>query len=151
MNNYVIVSFLQKGFPQKFLQPNWPLHVTVVRPFFSNKSGIEFIHALTTISSQIKPIYTLGKSREMFGPNSDVSVTELENTPALQSLHDQVMSTSGAWMQFCTPQYKTYRPHVTDQVTGGISVGEEVTIDSVSLIELGSDERHVLGTVNFKV
>jgi hypothetical protein len=151
MNQYVIVSFLQKEFPQKFLQPGWPLHITIVRPFFSNKSGEEFIQALITICSQIKPMHTLGKSREMFGPNSNVPVTELENIPALQSLHDQIMSELRAWMEFRTPQYKTYRPHATDQATGGISVGEEVEIDSISLVELGSEERQVLSTINFQL
>lgn len=54
------------------------------------------------------------------------------------------------WIEFRTPQYKVYRPHATDQVIGEISVGEEVTINSVSLIELGSDERQVLCTINFQ-
>lgn len=151
MNKYVIVSFLQRDFPLKFLKLDWPLHITIVRPFSSSKSGEEFIRTLTAICSQIKPIYVFGKSREMFGPNNDLPVTELEDTPELQSLHDQIMNVSGVWMEFRTPQYETYRPHVTDQVNGRISAGEEVIINSISLVELGSDERQVLSTINFQI
>jgi hypothetical protein len=146
MNHYLIVSFLQQDFPLEFLQSDWPLHVTIVRPFFSNHSEEEFVHVLSTICAQTKPLPTAGKSRELFGPNRDIPVTELENTPALQLLHEEIMSVCGAWMEFKTPQYHTYRPHATDQTAGSVSVGEAVVIRSISLIESRGDKRRVVHT-----
>src|SRR6185503_14423306 len=126
MNHFVIVAFVKKDFPQSFAQTDWPLHVTIVRPFFSEKNAEEFSKVLKEICSNFKSIQTEGKSLEMFGEKNDAAVTELQNVPELQALHDRVMGGCGEWMEFKTRQFDTYRPHVTDQKENKIEVGEKV-------------------------
>lgn len=146
-NEYVVVSFLQSEMPSTFRQADWPLHVTIARPFFTPKAVSELLQALKTVASKNKVLRTIGKAKQMFGPNKDVAVVELECTEALQSLHKQVKEVLGPDAMISGPEFKEYRPHVTNQKAAGISVGEEVMIRSISLVAMTTDERKVLGTI----
>lgn len=149
MNRFVIVSFLNKDIPSVFRKQDWPLHVTVLAPFHSDRSKEELISALTSVSSQNNPIVSVGESQEMFGPKEDIPVIELGNTPELQSLHEQIEDKFSSLVQANAQQHYSFRPHVTNQKSGKIFVGEEVIIDSVSLVEMREDGRRVLHTEYF--
>lgn len=150
MSEYVIVSILQKDAPTTFHKSGWPLHMTIIRPFSSLKSSKDFLDTISMLCSNKKVITTKGKSYEMFGSENDVSVTELDNVPEIQSLHDEIMHACDSWMNFKMPAYGTYKPHVANQGDMKIDVGEGVLIDSISLVEMIDGNRKVLGTIKFQ-
>lgn len=90
----------------------------------------------------------VGKSEEMFGPDNDIPVIELENTTELQAFRDEIMKACSSSITFETPEYKTYRPHVTLQEELKINVGENVLIGSLSLVKSDGDNRSVLHTID---
>ena len=132
-----------------FSSSDFPVHVTIVRPFLSGIDEKEIIKKMKITSSKNKPMKTSGKSKEMFGPQNNVFVTELENTPEIQKLHNDSLDDLGDSINFELPQYNSnFRPHVTDQKTGKISVGEEIFINSISLLRFYENKCHIIDTVD---
>lgn len=145
MSSYLVVSFLEKNPPSVFQKSHWPLHATIVRPFSSSKTAEEIIDALKILSKQTNQLRTVGKSREMFGPENDISVTELEKTPELQIFHEKTLEAIGP-INFTSFEYPDFRPHVSDHAAGTIAPGEEVIFHSLSLVEVFTEERKILYT-----
>lgn len=148
MSKYVIVSFVEPEFPQTFSHADWPLHVTVLRPFSTNLSDDELVEKLQDVCARHSPITTEAKSKELFGPENDVSVTELVNTSELQTLHEEISRIFGSDIEFTAPPYPNYRPHVTDNNGKSIQVGDTVSLTTISLVALGQDDRTVLVTTS---
>ncbi|MCB9820833.1 2'-5' RNA ligase family protein [Candidatus Nomurabacteria bacterium] len=148
MSRYVIVSFLEKAtLGITFSKSEWLLHLTILRPFFSDNEDGYLIGILKDSLLEKQKVTSTGKVKEMFGPNKDVAVTELEHNTRIQDLHDSIESAFKPFIRFESEQYPTYRPHVTNQGSRGIVVGEEVVINSVSLVKIDNDSRQVLATV----
>lgn len=147
MPEYVIISLLQKDSPTTFHKSKWPLHMTIIRPFASSKNVKDIIDTLKIFCSNKKVIKTKGKSYEMFGPDKNIPVTELENTTETKSLHDDILHICSSWLEFKKPTYDIYRPHVTDQGNQKISIGESVVIETISLVEMIGEDRRIMGTI----
>jgi hypothetical protein len=107
VNKYIIVSSVKDNLPEEFLNPDWPLRVTIIQPFFSRDKK--------KIFDAIEKIMTFGKSREMFRPRKNISVTTIDPTPALLALHEKIFNACGNLLEFRAPPHKRYHPHVTDQ------------------------------------
>ncbi len=149
MNQFVIVSFLEQDVPASFRKSEWPLHVTILRPFTTEASADDIFGSLKKVGAQTKSIRTVGKSKELFGEHLDVPVVELTLTPELQALRLRIKTKLETQIEFSAPSFDTFRPHVTDAVSLALAVGDEVFIKAVSLVEIRNDERHVFGTVSF--
>ncbi|MEO6536224.1 MAG: 2'-5' RNA ligase family protein [Candidatus Paceibacterota bacterium] len=146
MGKYVIVCILEAEFPQEFQYVDWPSHTTLLRPFTTDTSSQKLAETLQSICEQHHALTTEGKSRELFGPASDVPVIELVNTPELQKLHDDIRTAYIQEIEFTAPQYPDFRPHVTENNGKGVEVGESVKISSLSLVELTLESHNVLNT-----
>ena len=142
----IIVSFLKGNPPYSFTRSNWPLHVTIVRPFHCSKSSSELITALSVVASENKSFSTIGIAKEFFGPNHDVPVITLKDTNELLSLHEQAVQACGPDMILTGPIFNEYLAHVTEQKSGSISIGTKIQISSISLVYLHNDECQVLCT-----
>ena len=149
MSPYLIVSFLKRNHPSVFQKSDWPLHVTIVRPFSSSKAPEEIIKSLTTLCAKTSQLKTIGKSREMFGPENDIHVTELEKTPELQALHEKAIKAIEP-IEFTSFEYPNFRPHITDQGNGSFVVDQEVILTSLSLVKISGHEREVLHTATLR-
>jgi hypothetical protein len=77
MNKFIVVSFIEKV-PFIFANATWPLHVTILRPFSFNGDTSDLIEILEICCLRTNKIKTIGKTKEMFGVNNDVPVTELK-------------------------------------------------------------------------
>lgn len=151
MSRYVIVSFLKKTTAGRtFSKLEWPLHLTVLRPFFSDTEDSKLIETLQISLAEKQKIALIGKSKELFGQNTDIVVTELEYNVQIQDLHNSVEGAFGSFVSFESKQYLDYRPHVTTQGNESVEVGEKVVIDSVSLVKFNNDSRQVLVTIILK-
>ena len=146
MSKFVVVSFLQDP-PAAFQASDWPLHVTIIRPFVTDTSLSELTSAIERISADSQKSDVVGKGKEVFGPEKR-SVTELELSPQLQELHEDAMREFGSYV-IPESHVFSFRPHVTDQVSGTLDVDEGATLSSLSLVEMDGEERRVAHTSMF--
>jgi 2'-5' RNA ligase len=147
MRNYVIVCFLSKNPPHEFPNSEWPMHVTILRPFTSEHSPDDFVRVLVPICARTQILTLAAKSEELFGPNRDVEVTELTLTEELKLFQNQILEACAPWTTFKGPSFPEFRPHVTAQKEGRITIGNTVVLDSLSLVEQGQPYR-VIRTLN---
>ncbi|MBP7966909.1 2'-5' RNA ligase family protein [Candidatus Woesebacteria bacterium] len=149
MNKLIIASFIG-GITAgtKFEESKWPLHVTLMRSLHSNTSPQELTRVLGLALQGQKAFELFGKSEELFGPENDRPVTELELTPQMSALNALLKETFSEHSSQSVPdKYPTYRPHVTRQGEEGISVGDCVRIDSVSIVLVGDEARTIISTI----
>lgn len=149
MSRYVIVSFVEDEYPKTFIQSEWPLHVTLVSPFSSTAPTQRLIDILKEVCLLHEKVVTEGKSRELFGPDATISVTELVNTPALQALRDDLREAYRDLIEFTGPQYPSYRPHVTDSERS-VVVGEKISVRALSLVQIDREERQEVYSIELK-
>jgi len=151
MKEFLVVCFVEKNLPKEFLSGFWPLHVTIVRPFTTELSAIELTDIVQQVATQYSPLTLRAKSREMFGGrHRDIPVTELEKIPEIQQLHEDLLARFGSRIHFKPPQHD-FRPHVTDQKSGQIAVGDEVHLNTLSLIEEEGNRRVIIETSSFNL
>lgn len=148
MTKYVIVSFLEKNPSATFSSSDWPLHVTIVRPFSSSKNPDYFLDILKTHCLNRKKIILSGKSREMFGHDKSIPVTELEKTAEIEDLYRKLMLSLEGNIEFSKPHFDDFRPHVTDH-NRKLGVGDKIALGSLSVVEMDGEKRIVLGTFDF--
>lgn len=149
MRNYVIVCFLSRNPPLEFPSKEWPLHVTILRPFTSTCSPEEFGRMLEPICAQTPALTLTAKAEELFGPDNDVQVTELELTSELEMFQCQVLEACESRITFKLPAFPNFRPHLTVQQEGRVNVGDTVVLNSLSLVEQGQPYR-VVRTLNLR-
>lgn len=148
MRNYVIVCFLSRNPPLEFPSKEWPLHVTILRPFTSTCSLEAFGWMLEPICTQTRTLILTAKAKELFGPDRDIPVSELELTSELEVFQRQVLEACEPQITFKHPAFPSFRPHVTAQREDRVNVGDTVSLDSLSLVEQGQPYR-VVRTFNF--
>jgi hypothetical protein len=145
MNTFLIVSFLTPP-GQSFPKSHWPLHVTMLRPFRSEKDGENLLKILRQFCDQNKAIETVGLSKELFGTHKDILVTELRKTPELISLHADITTVFDPFICFNDMEFKTFRPHVTKQGEDEASIGQSILLNSLSLVKSENEKWLVVGT-----
>ena len=146
---YIIVSFLHGNPPASFGKSMWPLHATIVRPFYLSADPVGIIRELEKLCKGKPEVSSKGIRRSMFGERNDIPVTEIELVTGLDVLHKQLTNIVQTWTDTVDKSFPVYSPHVSDQDSGSLRLGVEVTIDSVSLVRMDTDERVVLSTVRF--
>ena len=149
---YAVVSFLEKDYPVIFTVGEWPLHMTLYGWFESNASPEETSSMLGTITVHTKPMTLKATEKALFGKNQNLSVTRIEKSDELDTLHQEISNAVGGIGTLRHPEYfnDAYSPHVTDQVVGNVKPGESIYIDSLSLVLfVDTKERQVLQTIPF--
>lgn len=117
MIRYVIVSFLNIPEISTFRRSNWPFHLTVLGNFYSDSTYDEIEESFVKAAESIKSIKIPVKSKEMFGPNHDIPVTELIRTVEVFNIHKMLLNSLEPIIRLKRPfeNGDKYRPHVTDQ------------------------------------
>lgn len=156
---YVLVHTI-KDLPNgyEYVMEDWPLHVTLADVFSIKGTPDDLLHELEHQLSTLTPVTSTVVGETWFGENQNVHVMLLEKTDALQQLHEEILSILDHFnVQFNDPQYTRggFRPHSTVQKNEALALGDTVTFDSITLIDLFPDEkpyrRRILGTVYFSV
>jgi hypothetical protein len=80
-------------------------------------------------------MWVTGKSREMFGPEHDVPMTEVEKTPMLEALHADLATVYSDVATLASAHFPVFRPHVTDNGGAALKVGGTEMLRSISLVE----------------
>lgn len=135
---------------------DWPLHVTLADVFAIHGSSDNLLRDLEKHFGSYRPVHARVIDEAWFGENKDIQVRLLDRTDELQALHEKTLETldrHGA--TFNNPEYmrEGFKPHSTVQKDDQLHIGDTVTFDSITLIDLFPNEnpyrRRILGTVRF--
>ena len=152
---YTLVHFfnpLQDG--SEFRMTEWPLHTTLADVFAIDRRETSIDTKLSALASEADVVNVVATDESVLGVTP---VVILEKTAPLQQLHDSIVSLlvqNGA--VFNNPQFTRdgFLPHSTIQSSGRLQVGDEISIDSISLIDMFPNDdwqqRKVLVTFNFR-
>jgi hypothetical protein len=150
---YTLVHFISPATDGvEFHMSDWPLHITLADVFAIDRSNLDT--ALADFLAQTAPVKTTALSNSTLGA---ASVILLDKSPTLLQLHADIVSLLGAHgVVFNNPEFTRdgFIPHSTIQKSSQLQVNDEVTIDSVSLIDMFPDndweQRRVLATFEMK-
>ncbi len=122
----------------EFSNKEWPLHITIAcaGAFDIPLNSEEFITKLKPLISGYSPIETKTTSYEQFGTHK---VTLIDKTKELNSLHKDIISLIESLGGNCgQPEYilDNYRPHCTAQKSSNLQLDTNVTLDSISLVDM---------------
>lgn len=140
---WAIISLLEDANEgAEFHYTEFPLHITLAGVFAIDKKEHELIDDLTTLLTNVREFQVIADENDYFGPNKDIAVTKIQQTPDLIDLHEYIhewLVHAGA--RFNAPHYQGagYAPHATFQKSGRLMPGEARTLSSVSLIDLFPD------------
>ena len=136
----------------EFHMSDWPLHVTLADVFAINRSNLD--KALVGFLAQTAPVKTTALSKSTLGT---APVILLDKSPALLKLHADIVSLLGAHgVVFNNPEFTRdgFIPHSTIQKSSRLEIGDEVAVDSLSLIYMfpnnNWEQRRVLATFEMK-
>lgn len=118
-----------------FPMTEWPLHITIADTFAVDVTDA-LLRDLTEYLASFTYTVTRVQSEGMLG-TTDVWL--LENTPELQAFHGalvDVLERHGA--VFNTPEFTRggFIPHITKQPNVDMKIGDTVSIDLVSLVDM---------------
>lgn len=137
-----------------FLNTDWPLHITLAGVFAIDKNGSWLATELGRLLEDQAAVTVTAEEPAMFGVNQDVPVMKVQKTPELLGLYEKIhlwLTQSGA--VFNSPQYESegYAPHSTEQKTGKLEVGQQLTIKSISVVDMLPDsegeQRRIIATI----
>jgi len=137
---WAIVSLLEDAEQgSEFYYTDFPLHITLAGVFATDKDDEQLASELADLLDQQHPIEIEADEKDMFGPNKDIAVMKVKQSPELMGLYQLIyewLERSG--IQYNLPEYegKGYLPHSTFHKTDSLSPGEKRTLTSVSLIDL---------------
>lgn len=143
MERFVIVCFLGQPPQGTFRSAEWPLHMTLVRPFNYEGPEAKLLSSLVICAQSGTQLALTASERLLFGHQEHIPVTTINPTPELQSLHYALISslqTLGAELNSSSFNGSTeYHFHVTDQRDEMIPPGSTIQLTSFSLIDRQAD------------
>jgi 2'-5' RNA ligase len=147
MHTYVVISSFDKHPKQNYTLRDLPLHLTLSNIFYSDLTTVEIMARLKPLTHKFKQFEVTAKSREMFGPQQDVPVTEIIKSEQLQDMHKGIAAVLGEDMKYQSPEFAgaNYRPHVSDQPAGIVAINEKLTVNNLTFVEIMGDEIVVHG------
>ena len=131
---------------------DWPLHTTLADVFAINRHETSIDMKLSALASGAQAVKVAAVADSLLGTTS---VVLFEKTAPLQQLHDSIVSLlEQNRATFNTPEFTSdgFLPHSTIQGGDRVQIGDEINIDSISLIDMFPNDdwqqRKVLATFN---
>lgn len=148
MKQYVIASLLTANVPPLFKRTEWPLHLTLAGPFFSDHEFAHIAEKMKHACTETRAMTLTGTSRKMFGRDKNVPGTLIERTEELHAFHNRLFDALMGMVTIKIPEHnrRDYCPHVSDRQSGHISPGQTFTLESATLLEYVDDTIIVLAT-----
>ncbi len=138
MSKYAVISNLESPKPVHDLH-NFPLHVTLIGIFNSDKQPEYFEPIIRKVSQNHSVIHTVATGRQNFGTEEKPTmVTELQNTEQLRSLHQDLITALSSDITDMNSHFlpSSYRPHVTDQNERVVSFNEEIVLNNLTFVQI---------------
>jgi hypothetical protein len=152
---YTIIQLLE-DVPEgiQFEWTNWPLHSTLVDVFAIDWDAPTLIKKLEELLADHAQARSVAEEDELFGPEKQTRVVLLQKTSDLVKLHlDLVAMLEEGRLKPNDPQFirEGFLPHSTVQKHARLNKGDQVTFDTLSLIDMFPDgdpsQRKILKTV----
>lgn len=127
----------------EFPSSGWPLHITLADTFALKRQDTDFDSKFRTLLAQQKPVTAIVGEDELFGPEKQTRVALLIPNQELKALHYSIVNLlKQAGAIFNNPEYNEdgFRPHSTVQPRTRLNKGEQITIDSLCLIDMFPDD-----------
>lgn len=148
---YCLVHFIEPiDSGAQFHMSSWPLHITVADVFAIDRVKSNVDTALQNLCEQRESVAVTGTEESVLGTTP---VTLISTTPKLLELHSDIVTLlEKCGATFNTPAYNKegFIPHSSIQGDAKMTIGEEITINSLSLIDMFPEsdweQRRVLAT-----
>jgi len=139
MKKYLIVNIVDSSnIPTLFSSEKWPLHLTLLMHFNTDKPVEHIVTELEKCTNKLKAFEVLVESESEFGPNLNVPASIIQASKELSELHANLMGVVKKLdATYDEPIYigTGYRPHVTTQGGVKLSIGQTLLVDNVTLAE----------------
>lgn len=154
---YTIGHFMD-GLPEvyEYSMEDWPPHITLADVFSVDGDSSNLIENLREKLSTVKPVQTKIICEDWFGDHKSIHVRLLDKTTDFQRLHDEIVDVlKNLGCKFNNPEFTEdgFKPHLTVQKDGKLEIGDNLTIDTITLIDMFPNDdfkkRKVLGTIKF--
>ena len=150
MARFVVVlplSALTAG--ESFTVAAWPLHVTLVEPFATDRPDELVTAVLGSVAREARTIISTAGESALFGRRHDVPVTLIRDGGEIAALRAKALTALNAAEIDAVRLRTDYRPHVTVKRHGGVSPGDRVVLRQLALVDMrpstGAHHRSVLG------
>ncbi len=150
---YCLVAFMTpQNVGTEFHYSAWPLHMTLADVFAIELDKTGIVDALRSLLSTVHTVQVRAVEDSVLGEQK-TPVTIFDRSKDLEELHVKLIDLLEAHgASFNTPEFVRdgFLPHATVQASGRVSVGDALTIRSVSLVDMFPDgdwqRRRVLAT-----
>jgi 2'-5' RNA ligase len=144
----VVLPLMALEAGDEFTVADWPLHVTLVEPFSTERSAADVTDALARVAAGTTVIHAAADGDAMFGRRRDVPVTLVRDGGELAALREQALMALGTiGVDLGRPRLE-FRPHVTHKRHGRLRLGDRVELERLALIDMrppeGSHHRRVV-------
>ncbi len=140
------VDVVEKG--ETFPRGKWPPHITLFPPLLApyyNYYGDTMRGVVNTLS----PFDVTVGEDDLFGPDHNVPVKRIQESPRLQVVHTALVRTLANLMH--DPTYRQpYNPHITAQPGMTLATGDTVHVGGFSVVEKESGVWTVVDKIGFK-
>jgi|GEM_PF-2999943 len=125
------VDIVEKG--ETFPIADWPLHITLFPPLQTPYLG-RYGEDLRGAVDGLSPFdVTVGEDDE-FGPDNDLPVLRIEESPRLRGLYGALVDTLANLIH--DPTYRQpYNPHISKKLGMTIQTGDTINIGGFSIVE----------------
>jgi 2'-5' RNA ligase len=140
----VVAPVASLALGDEFRADAWPPHLTLL---FVDAHGdlASFTSAVRGVA-QDQPAFDIrGVSLELFGPQRDIRVIELEHSATIIRLHNDLLDATAHFAQPVEPDFTGagFRPHVSIQPGDEFGVGDVRTLDRLAIVDCSSPRRFV--------
>lgn len=129
----------------------WPLHVTVVPWFRTNKATDEIADIMASVVAW-GPLRLIAGEETGFGYRGRKRVTLLQGSSELESIEQKVRTLLHNYKALIvdetTKKRGPFRPHVTHQQGKSLSKGDIFVCNSLYIVEQKGDYKQITATIN---
>lgn len=132
----------------------WPLHVTVLAPFLTERTPAELTAVIAAVAASQPALTAAAGVDALFGRRHDIPVTLLREDPALTLLHHRLVDTLRPLAAHPAEPAFTgvgFRAHVSIKGARRVSATDEFTLAQLALVDMApradAAGRTVLATV----
>lgn len=126
----------------------WPLHVTVVEPFETPRTGASVARLIDPALDGFSSASAETFDRAMFGPRRDVPVSLVRDDGTLAAMRMRVLGALREADVDVAHARLHYRPHITDSSGGSVPPGRSFTLSQVALVDLRPLEGPAMRTIS---
>lgn len=144
---------LQEG--AEFHMADWPLHTTLADVFAIDRHEVKIDAQLAELALNTQAVEVSAVGESVLGTTP---VVLLEKTAPLKQLHDNIVTLlEQNGVVFNSPEFTKdgFLPHCTIQKSGRLEIGDAISIDSISLVDMFPNDdwqqRKVLATFSFSL